>query len=51
MRKGLNIVNKKYSYESFANNISIINLVLYSNDTEYDKMYALTKKYYSRFSM
>ena len=44
------IINKTYSYESFTNNISIINLVLYSNDAEYDKMYDLTKKYYSRFS-
>ena len=41
-------INK--SYESFTTNINIINLVLYSKDTEYDKMYELTKKYYKRFS-
>ena len=46
----MHIINKHYSCESFTSNISIINLVLYSNDTEYDKMYYLTKKYYSRFS-
>jgi hypothetical protein len=46
----MHIIHKQYSYESFTSNISIVNLVLYSNDSEYDKMYALTKKYYSRFS-
>lgn len=39
------------TYEAFeSNKISIINLVLYSNDKEYDKMYDLTKSYYSRFT-
>jgi hypothetical protein len=46
----LSIINRTYSREPFSNNISIINLVLYSNDKEYDKMYDLTKKYYSKFS-
>lgn len=44
------IVNKKWGGESFTNNISFVNLVLYSNDKEYDKMYELTSKYYSKFS-
>lgn len=45
------IINNKYSCEPFTStNISIINLVLYSNDKEYDKMYDITKKYYSKFS-
>jgi len=46
----ISIVNKKYIFESFTNNVSFINLVLYSNDKEYDKMYELTRKYYSKFS-
>ena len=46
----LSIIIKSYSFESFTNNISIINLVLYSNDKEYDTMYDITKKYYSKFS-
>lgn len=45
----ISIVNKKWG-ESFTNNISFVNLVLYSNDKEYDKMYELTSKYYSKFS-
>lgn len=46
------IINKKYIFDinSSNNNISIINLVLFSNDTEYDNMYELTKKYYSKHS-
>lgn len=46
----LSIINKTCSCEPFTSNITFINLVLYSNDKEYDKMYDLTKKYYSRFS-
>lgn len=30
--------------------ISIVNLVLYSKSDEYDEMYKITRKYYSRFS-
>ena len=44
------IISKKYSYESFTSNITFVSLVLYSHDKEYDKMYDLTKKYYSKFS-
>lgn len=45
------IVNKKYLFgESFTNNISFVNLVLYSNEEHYNKMYELTNKYYSKFS-
>lgn len=47
----ISIICDRYAIESFTgSNISIINLVLYSNDNEYDKMYELTKKYYSKFS-
>ncbi len=46
----LTIINNTYSCESFTSNLTFINLVLYSNDKEYDKMYDLTKKYYSKFS-
>jgi hypothetical protein len=46
----LSIINKTYSYAPFTNNISIINLVLYSKDKEYENMYDLTNKYYSKFS-
>jgi len=46
------IINAKSCFEPepFTDNITFINLVLYSNDKEYDKMYELTKKYYSSFS-
>ena len=44
------MINHQYSFEPFTNDISIINLVLYSNDNEYEKMYDLTKKYYSKFT-
>jgi len=37
------------SIENFENKTKIINLVLYSNDNEYDKMYYLTKQYYRNF--
>jgi len=46
----LSIINKTNSCEPFTSSVTFINLVLYSNDKEYDKMYDLTKKYYSKFS-
>jgi hypothetical protein len=37
-------------YEYFNHQISIINLVLYSNNDEYDEMYRLTRDYYKKFN-
>jgi hypothetical protein len=37
------------SKESFSDKLSIINLVLYSKNNEYDEMYKITRKYYSKF--
>jgi len=36
--------------ELYTSQISIINLVLYSNNEEYDEMYKLTKNYYKKFN-
>lgn len=38
----------KKNQENFTNN-NIINLVLYSNDNQYNEMYKLTRKYYKLF--
>lgn len=47
----VSIVNNNIIFgESFTSNISFVNLVLYSNNEDYDKMYELTNKYYSKFS-
>ena len=46
----LNIIYTKNSYQAFSSKITFINLVLFSNDNEYDNMYDITKKYYSKFS-
>lgn len=47
----LYIINKSRGrFESFTQKPFIINLVLYSNDNEYDNMYHLTRKYYNQFS-
>lgn len=35
--------------EPFESHLSIINLVLYSEDKEYNEMHEITKKYYSKF--
>jgi hypothetical protein len=37
-------------HEFFTSQISIINLVLYSNNEEYDEMYKLTRDYYKKFN-
>lgn len=39
----------KEKYRENNSNIKILNLVLYSKGKEYDKMYNITRKYYSRF--
>ena len=36
--------------ELYTSQISIINLVLYSNNEEYDEMYKLTRDYYKKFN-
>ena len=43
------IINQK-SYEHFNSSITIINLVLYSNNNEYNEMYKLTREYYKKFN-
>lgn len=42
-------IKPKY-YEKFNSSITIINLVLYSNNDEYNEMYKLTKSYYKKFN-
>ena len=44
------IINHTKNYEHFNSSINIINLVLYSNNDEYNEMYKLTKLYYKKFN-
>jgi hypothetical protein len=41
--------NKSYIPYNLHKNVKILNLVLYSNGKSYDKMYNITRKYYSKF--
>jgi len=42
-------IRKKQIYEPLTNDILFVNLVLYSSDEQYDKMYELTRNYYKKF--